>query len=301
MASEPPRRMHALPDLMHSAEASAVTFGRDSYTVPTTPSGTRMRPTWIPDGRYLRSAISPIGSGRATICRRPSAIASMPDCGSVRRSTNAASSPAARDASTSRALAARSRLPSRSSATAALSRAAFLLAVEARASTRDAAHAAPRRVARASASSTVNAILAIELSASSRDSQFPVDPRAAHGAPRRVARPSASSTINAILAIELSASSVDSQFPVDPRAAHGAPRRVARAATRNSRPIPLHGCLATAGRTRRGSEFMRVERANTLVGADQNHVGAAVGEQTVGDHADDIVDFHFQLSRIEYA
>jgi len=28
--SEPPRRMLALPDLMHSAAASAVTFGRDS-------------------------------------------------------------------------------------------------------------------------------------------------------------------------------------------------------------------------------------------------------------------------------
>ena len=28
--SEPPRRMQALPDLTHSAAASAVTFGRDS-------------------------------------------------------------------------------------------------------------------------------------------------------------------------------------------------------------------------------------------------------------------------------
>ncbi len=30
MASEPPRRMQALPDFRHSAAASAVTLGRDS-------------------------------------------------------------------------------------------------------------------------------------------------------------------------------------------------------------------------------------------------------------------------------
>src|SRR6266571_2477610 len=102
-----------------------------------------------------------------------------------------------------------------------------------------AAHGAPRREARASASLTCGEISISGLSASSVDSQFPVDPRAAHGAPRRVARASASLTCGEISISELSASSVDSQFPVDPRAAHGAPRRVARAATRNSPSIPV--------------------------------------------------------------
>ncbi len=65
------------------------------------------------------------------------------------------------------------------------------------------------------------------------DSQFPVDPHATRGAPRRVARASASFTVNTKATVELSASSVDSQFPVDPHASRGAPRRVARAATRS--------------------------------------------------------------------
>ena len=39
-ASEPPRRMHALPVRMQMPAASAVTFGRASYTIATKPSGT---------------------------------------------------------------------------------------------------------------------------------------------------------------------------------------------------------------------------------------------------------------------
>ena len=45
--------------------------------MPTTPSGTRMRPTWMPVGRKRRSVISPTGSGSAAICARPSAIAAI--------------------------------------------------------------------------------------------------------------------------------------------------------------------------------------------------------------------------------
>ena len=55
-------------------------------------------PTWMPDGRYRSSEISPTGSGSATISSSPRAIASIDRSVSVRRSTNAASCPAARAA-----------------------------------------------------------------------------------------------------------------------------------------------------------------------------------------------------------
>jgi hypothetical protein len=50
-ASEPPRKMQALPPLMASEAASMVTFGRLSKIVPKTPSRTRICPTLMPRGR----------------------------------------------------------------------------------------------------------------------------------------------------------------------------------------------------------------------------------------------------------
>jgi hypothetical protein len=63
--------------------------------MPITPSGTRIRPTWMPLGRNLRSLISPTGSGSAATCSTPSAIAATPLAESVRRSSSAGSRPAA--------------------------------------------------------------------------------------------------------------------------------------------------------------------------------------------------------------
>src|SRR3989454_9482722 len=109
--------------------------------MPTTPKGTRIRPTWMPVGRYLRSLISPTGSGSAAICRRPSAIAATVAGFKVRRSTNAASLPVARAPATSWALAARSFASSRRIAAAIASSAESLACVDARARTRAAARA----------------------------------------------------------------------------------------------------------------------------------------------------------------
>ena len=44
-------------------EASTVTLGRASYTMATTPSGTRMRPTSNPLGRCHWESMAPTGSG----------------------------------------------------------------------------------------------------------------------------------------------------------------------------------------------------------------------------------------------
>src|ERR1051325_9181065 len=55
--------------------------------MPTTPSGTRILPTWMPDGRSLRSVISPTGSGRFAIWITPSAIAAMRSSLSCSRSS----------------------------------------------------------------------------------------------------------------------------------------------------------------------------------------------------------------------
>jgi len=110
--------------------------------IPITPSGTRIMPTWMPEGRNARSSISPMGSRKAAISRSPSAIAPIVFGVSVRRSTKASSCPAARAAATSSALAARRRASSRRIAAAIASSAAFLRSVPARASMRAAARAA---------------------------------------------------------------------------------------------------------------------------------------------------------------
>ena len=95
IASEPPRRIAALPLLMASDAASMVTLGRLSKTMPKTPSGTRMRPTLMPLGRRCTPLISPTGSGIAASCSQPSATVSM-ICGvSLSRSTSGAARPPA--------------------------------------------------------------------------------------------------------------------------------------------------------------------------------------------------------------
>ena len=95
--------------------------------MPTTPSGTRIHPTWMPDGRYLRSVISPTGSGSAAMASSPAAIAAIVSASSVSRSTKAASWPAAVAAATSSALAAISAAASSRSAVAMAISAAFFV------------------------------------------------------------------------------------------------------------------------------------------------------------------------------
>src|SRR3984893_3848384 len=46
------------------------------------------------------------------------------------------------------------------------------------------------------------------------------------------------------------------------------------------------------------SELVRVESPDAGVGPDKDDVGAAIGEQSVGDDADDVVDLRFELDRI---
>src|SRR6266849_8423817 len=62
------------------------------------------------------------------------------------------------------------------------------------------------------------------------------------------------------------------------------------------------GAPSSEPRTRRAtvrSELVRVERPDAGVGPDQNDVGATIGEQAVSDDADDVVDLHFELGRIQ--
>ena len=102
MASEPPRRMQALPLLMQMAAASLVTLGRDSKMMPTTPRGTRFCRMRRPLGRvHMRSAV-PMGSGRVATSSRPRAMSSTRASVRVSRSIKAdftPFSPAARRSS----------------------------------------------------------------------------------------------------------------------------------------------------------------------------------------------------------
>ena len=95
IAPEEPRRNAALPDFTQRPAASLVTFGLFSYTIATTPSGTRTRRTRKPFGRTHPSATSPTGSGNDATLRRPAAIASTRAGVSRSRSTIAADEPAA--------------------------------------------------------------------------------------------------------------------------------------------------------------------------------------------------------------
>ena len=109
--------------------------------MPMTPSGTRILPTWMPEGRYFMSDISPIGSASAAIWRRPSAMPLMVFSVKVRRSTEASSSPLAFAAATSCAFAASSLLVLSRMAVAMFSSAWFFALVSACATMREAARA----------------------------------------------------------------------------------------------------------------------------------------------------------------
>ena len=85
--------------------ASAVTFGRASYTTATTPSGTLTRVSWMPLSSVRCSCTRPSGSGSATSFSSAPAIASMRASSSIKRSSKLSCVPAARAASMSCALA----------------------------------------------------------------------------------------------------------------------------------------------------------------------------------------------------
>ena len=104
IASEPPRKMQALPLFIANEAASIVTLGRLSNTMPNTPIGTRICPTRIPLGCSFMPMMSPMMSGILASCSHPCAHVSS-TCGvSLRRSTMAASRPAALARSMSLAL-----------------------------------------------------------------------------------------------------------------------------------------------------------------------------------------------------
>ena len=109
--------------------------------MPITPSGTRICPTRMPEGWVRNSPVSPTGSGSAATCSTPRAIDSTDLSVRVRRSTNAASLPAALAPATSCAFAARIGPRSRRMAAAMAARERFLVAVSARAIARDASRA----------------------------------------------------------------------------------------------------------------------------------------------------------------
>src|SRR6266404_4190728 len=99
--------------------------------MPITPSGTRTCAMRSPFGRVHSVIVSPTGSGSSATCSTPAAIASTRAGVSVRRSTNAAVSPAAFAFSTSPAFVARSSAARRRSAAAPPRSAAFFAAVDA--------------------------------------------------------------------------------------------------------------------------------------------------------------------------
>ena len=95
-AAEPPRRITPLPDFRAMPAMSTVTFGRASYTAPTTPRGTR---TWLirtPLGSGPPRTTVPTGSGRPARVSRARASASTRASSSLRRSSMAAEVPASR-------------------------------------------------------------------------------------------------------------------------------------------------------------------------------------------------------------
>ncbi len=142
MASLPPRRMTALPLFRQRAAASAVTLGRDSKIMQTTPSGTRTLSNFSPLGSTQPSMTRPTGSRSVTTLRTASAMPWMRLSVSSRRSSMALESPASRPAWSSFAFSrfssslASTRLSAMRSSTASFS------AVEARATLREAALAA---------------------------------------------------------------------------------------------------------------------------------------------------------------
>ena len=145
IASEPPRRMQALPLLIERLAASIVTFGRLSKIMPKTPIGTRICPTRMPLGCCFMPIISPITSGMAASCSQPWATVSMMGAVSLSLSTMGAARPLATARARSFAFSAckAATLLRRSAASAR--NAAFLTAADARAIALEATRAwAPR-------------------------------------------------------------------------------------------------------------------------------------------------------------
>ncbi len=141
MASEPPRRMQALPLLMARLAASMVTLGRLSNTIANTPIGTRIWPTRMPLGCCTMPLIWPITSGMAASCSHPRATVSMALGVSRSRSTIGADRPAAPARSRSIALAACSTGTQARNKVASVRRQVLRCAASARAIAPDAARA----------------------------------------------------------------------------------------------------------------------------------------------------------------
>ena len=91
-ASDPPRRIRALPERRQRAAASAATLGRLSKIMPMIPIGVRTRAMSSPFGRCQRAASVPTGSGRPAICSIDTAIASSRAGSSRNRSTSTVAS-----------------------------------------------------------------------------------------------------------------------------------------------------------------------------------------------------------------
>lgn len=102
-----PRNTHALPDFRQMPAASAVTFGRASYTMATTPSGTLTRVSSMPPSISRRSSTRPNGSGRPASDSRASAMALMRSSSKESLSSKPDDMPAALPASISTLLPAR--------------------------------------------------------------------------------------------------------------------------------------------------------------------------------------------------
>ena len=77
IASLPPLKITAFPDLKQSPAASLVTFGLASYIIPITPIGTLFLPICNPLGLVHIPKTSPTGSSSAATCLRQLAIPSI--------------------------------------------------------------------------------------------------------------------------------------------------------------------------------------------------------------------------------
>src|SRR6185369_5100434 len=133
IASDPPRRMHALPLLIDRLAASMVTLGRLSKIIANTPIGTRIWPTRMPLGCCFIPMISPMMSGMAASCSQPWATVSMILGVSLRRSSMGAGRPLAAARSMSFAFSCPSACTLARSSLASASSAPFLVAAPARA------------------------------------------------------------------------------------------------------------------------------------------------------------------------
>ena len=133
IASEPPRKMQALPLLMDRLAASIVTLGRLSKIMPNTPMGTRIWPTRMPLGCCFMPMISPITSGICASCSQPWAQVSSTLGVRRRRSTMGAARPLATARSRSLALSTCKASVLSRSRRASASRALLLVAALARA------------------------------------------------------------------------------------------------------------------------------------------------------------------------